>query len=67
MFEEIPIPSWYFDPPKRKKTTAPPMNCPGCGRFTKYLSTRHHYNGTWDLVTSYHLCKKCGEVSVEHV
>jgi transposase-like protein len=43
------------------------MNCPGCGRFMKYLYTHNHYNGTWDLITSYWRCKKCGEQTIEHV
>lgn len=57
----------YREPQEQHRSSALPMNCPGCGRFTRYLHTRHHYNGTWDLITSYHMCAKCGEVSIEHV
>lgn len=49
-------------PPKRN----PSVQCV-CGRFAKHLRTRHHYNGTWDLITIDVLCSRCGETSIECV
>lgn len=63
---------WLFaDPPEGHYpddagTYYEPIHC-YCGRFAKYLRTRHYYNGTWDQVTMYVLCSRCGEVAIECV
>lgn len=36
-----------------------------CGRFAKYLSGRHYYNGVWDCYSYDVMCSRCGKVTVE--
>lgn len=43
------------------------LHCPGCGRYCKLVTIRHHYNGWFDLMTQITHCGKCGEVSIELV
>lgn len=38
-----------------------------CGRFAKHVSTRHWYNGTWNMITVTVRCSRCGEVNIECV
>lgn len=62
-FEEVD-PSIFGEPEPPRRL--PSVQC-YCGRFAKNLGTRHHYNGTWTLITTTVRCSKCGDVSVEHV
>ena len=36
-----------------------------CGRFAKFVSSRHYYNGWYDCYASTLNCQRCGEVEVK--
>ncbi len=50
--------------PKRRGRTA--VQC-SCGRFAKYLDTRHWYNGNYNCETMNVRCSRCGDVGIELV
>ena len=61
---ELPYPPDNHDYEPGQRNTS---NCPGCGRFAKYVGDEHYYNGTWDCYRYTTRCKKCGDLDTECV
>lgn len=38
-----------------------------CGRFAKWVSDQHYYNGTFDCYRYTVRCSRCGDVDIECV
>jgi hypothetical protein len=62
----------FFAAPEPATTTTSdgnyryPVHCL-CGRFAKFIGTRHYYDGLYDCETLTVECKRCGVVDIEMV
>lgn len=69
--EEIIFPDYEPESTEPKKKYGnrgiPSAQCPGCGRFAKYLGGRSYYNGNWDCYSFDTECSKCGVQTTECV
>lgn len=57
----------YLDAPQPPRRRGPQPQCPGCGRFAKWLRGEHYYNGWFNCYRFYTSCSRCGECSTECV
>jgi len=54
---------FVMEQPKPKGT----FWCPNCGKFAKFVSERHYYNGQFDCYSFDTDCKTCGIQTTECV
>lgn len=61
-FEATELPGISIGP--RKDTTRSFIKCPGCGRFSKYLTSYYARLGNYDEFRSVVMCSQCGKMEI---